>query len=49
MILLAPTTADTHHSSTADFSLRFPSTCPVTRNQPRSGVLFLHEVGSGEG
>lgn len=25
---LAPTTAGTHHSITAEFSLRFPSTCP---------------------
>lgn len=44
---LAPTTAGTHHSITAEFSLRFPSTWPLAAPVPRPGASF-YEVGHGE-
>lgn len=48
MILLAPTTADTHHSSTAEFSTVSFDLPRLLRNQPRARGSFLREVGNGE-
>ena len=49
MIPLAPTAADTHHSSTANFLFSVPSNCPGCCAIKRAPGVSFFKVTHGEG